>query len=71
MGVWERFVIAYAAGRVRKNRIGGLAGDKVLVEMTPYDLSKVRITGSNDPSVSTGAATHRFAKLQHRQSTQA
>jgi translation initiation factor IF-1 len=33
-----------AAGRVRKNRIRVLAGDKVLVEMSPNDLSKGRIT---------------------------
>jgi translation initiation factor IF-1 len=32
-----------AFGR-RKNRIRVLAGDKVLVEMTPYDLTKGRIT---------------------------
>lgn len=37
-------VIAHTAGRVRKNRIRVLAGDKVQVEMTPYDLSKGRIT---------------------------
>jgi translation initiation factor IF-1 len=36
-------IIAHAAGRMRKNRIRVLAGDKVLVEMTPYDLSKGRI----------------------------
>jgi translation initiation factor IF-1 len=29
---------------MRKNRIRVLAGDKVLVEMTPYDLTKGRIT---------------------------
>jgi translation initiation factor IF-1 len=29
---------------MRKNRIRVLAGDEVLVEMTPYDLSKGRIT---------------------------
>jgi translation initiation factor IF-1 len=36
-------IIAHAAGRMRKNCIRVLAGDKVLVEMTPYDLSKGRI----------------------------
>ncbi len=36
-------VIAYASGRMRKNRIRVLAGDKVQVEMTPYDLTKGRI----------------------------
>jgi translation initiation factor IF-1 len=37
-------IIAHTAGRMRKNRIRVLAGDKVLVEMTPYDLAKGRIT---------------------------
>ena len=37
-------VTAHTAGKLRKNRIRVLAGDKVLVEMTPYDLSKGRIT---------------------------
>ena len=36
-------IIAHTAGRMRKNRIRVLAGDKVLVEMTPYDLTKGRI----------------------------
>ena len=36
--------IAHTAGRMRKNRIRVLAGDKVLVEMTPYDLTEGRIT---------------------------
>ncbi len=37
-------IIAHTAGRMRRNRIRVLAGDKVLVEMTPYDLTKGRIT---------------------------
>lgn len=37
-------IIAHTAGRMRKNRIRVLAGDKVLVEMTAYDLTKGRIT---------------------------
>jgi len=37
-------IIAHAAGRMRKNRIRVLAGDKVLIEMTPYDLAKAHIT---------------------------
>lgn len=36
-------IIAHTAGRMRKNRIRVLAGDKVMVEMTPYDLTKGRI----------------------------
>ena len=37
-------VLAHTAGKMRKYRIRVLAGDKVLVELTPYDLSKGRIT---------------------------
>ncbi|HEY3916406.1 MAG TPA: translation initiation factor IF-1 [Stellaceae bacterium] len=35
--------MAYMAGRVKKNRIRILAGDRVTLEMTPYDLTKARI----------------------------
>jgi translation initiation factor IF-1 len=37
-------IIAHTAGKMRKNRIRVLTGDKVMVEMTPYDLTKGRIT---------------------------
>lgn len=37
-------VIAHISGRMRMNFIRILPGDKVTVEMTPYDLSKGRIT---------------------------
>ena len=37
-------IIAHTAGQMRKNRIRVLAGDQVTVEMTPYDLTKGRIT---------------------------
>lgn len=37
-------LIAYSAGRMKKNHIRILAGDKVSLEMSPYDLSKGRIT---------------------------
>jgi len=36
--------LAYTAGKMRKHRIRILAGDRVTVEMTPYDLTKSRIT---------------------------
>ena len=36
-------IIAHTAGKMRKNRIRVLAGDRVQVEMTPYDLTKGRI----------------------------
>ncbi len=37
-------LIAYASGRMRKHRIRILAGDRVSLELSPYDLSKGRIT---------------------------
>ena len=37
-------ILAHTAGKMRKHRIRVLAGDKVTVEMTPYDLTKGRIT---------------------------
>ena len=40
----EHEVLTHTSGKMRKNRIRVLAGDKVLVEMTPYDLTKGRIT---------------------------
>jgi translation initiation factor IF-1 len=36
-------ILAHTAGKMRKNRIRVLQGDTVVVEMTPYDLSKGRI----------------------------
>ncbi|GAA5251989.1 translation initiation factor IF-1 [Candidatus Rickettsia kedanie] len=36
-------IIAHTSGRMRKNRIRILLGDKVTVEMTPYDLTKGRV----------------------------
>jgi translation initiation factor IF-1 len=37
-------VLAHLAGRLRRNRIRVLAGDKVTLELSPYDLTKGRIT---------------------------
>ncbi len=37
-------ITAHISGRMRKHYIKILTGDKVTVEMTPYDLSKGRIT---------------------------
>lgn len=39
----DHIILAHTSGRMRKNRIRVLAGDKVTVEMTPYDLTKGRI----------------------------
>ena len=40
----DHVVIAHTSGKMRKYRIRVLAGDRVTVEMTPYDLTKGRIT---------------------------
>lgn len=40
----EHVVIAHISGRIRKNYIRILTGDKVTVELTPYDLDRGRIT---------------------------
>ncbi len=37
-------IIAHTAGKMRRHRIRVLPGDKVQVEMSPYDLTKGRIT---------------------------
>ncbi|GAA3983767.1 translation initiation factor IF-1 [Comamonas faecalis] len=37
-------LIAYTGGKMRKHRIKVLAGDRVTLEMSPYDLNKGRIT---------------------------
>ena len=37
-------VTAYVGGKMRKHEIRIIAGDRVVLEMSPYDLSKGRIT---------------------------
>jgi translation initiation factor IF-1 len=37
-------VLAHASGKIRKNFIRILPGDRVLVELSPYDLTRGRIT---------------------------
>lgn len=37
-------LVAYTSGKMRKHHIRILAGDKVSLELSPYDLSKGRIT---------------------------
>ncbi len=36
-------VLAYTAGKMKKNRIRSMVGDRVTVEMTPYDMDRARI----------------------------
>ena len=39
----DHIILAHTSERMRKNRIRILAGDRVTVEMTPYDLTKGRV----------------------------
>ena len=43
----DHLVTAYIGGKLRKHDIKVLAGDKVSMEMSPYDLTKGRITYRN------------------------
>lgn len=53
-------ILAYTAGRMKKNRIRSMVGDKVTVEMTPYDMDRGRITFRHrDASPRVGAAPQR------------
>lgn len=39
----DLLVLVYTAGKMRKNRIRTAVGDRVTVEMTPYDLTRGRL----------------------------
>lgn len=56
-------VIAYTGGRMRRHHIRILAGDQVTLEMSPYDLTKGRITfrhlPKRNPNQPTGASPAR------------
>ena len=44
-------IIAYTAGRMKKGRIRTIAGDRVTVEISPYDLDKGRLTYRHSDAV--------------------
>ncbi|MCB1916425.1 MAG: translation initiation factor IF-1 [Rhodocyclaceae bacterium] len=52
-------LVAYTAGKMRKYRIRILAGDKVTLELSPYDLSKGRITFRHIEGRGPGSARRR------------
>src|SRR5215469_1022818 len=59
-------IVAYTAGKMKKNRIKTLAGDRVTVEMSPYDLEKGRLIfrhkderPSQGPGAARGGASQR------------
>ena len=49
-------LIAYSGGKMRKHHIRIIAGDSVSLEMSPYDLSKGRITFRHLPGRAAGAS---------------
>ena len=49
-------ILAYAGGKMRKHRINNLAGDRVTVEMSAYDLTKGRITFRHKPEGTSAAS---------------
>lgn len=58
-------LVAYAAGRMKKHHIRILAGDRVALELSPYDLSKGRITFRHlEPR--TGGAPRPYAPARKR-----
>ena len=59
-------IIAYMSGKMRKHRIRILAGDKVSIELTPYDLSKGRITFRHKDERPSAAAVPRGAFPRRR-----
>ncbi len=54
-------LVAYTAGKMKKNRIKTLVGDRVTVEVTPYDLEKGRLVfrHKGDAGPAPGAAARR------------
>lgn len=57
-------ILATSSGRLRRNRIRLLVGDRVTVEMTPYDLSRGRVNfrHKNEPGASPPPARSAPAK---------
>lgn len=49
-------ITAYASGKMQKNRIRVLAGDRVTVEMSPYDLTKGRVSFRHKDERAPGSA---------------
>jgi translation initiation factor IF-1 len=51
--------LAYMSGKMKKHRIRVLVGDRITVEMTPYDLTKGRLTFRHKDERPTAAPTRR------------
>lgn len=59
-------ITAYASGKMRKHRIRILAGDRVTLEMSPYDLTKGRISFRHKDERAAPSSASRPAYLRKR-----
>lgn len=59
-------VMAYVSGKMRKHRIRILAGDKVSLELTPYDLTKARINFRHKDEVQAVRGPARAGQFRRR-----
>jgi translation initiation factor IF-1 len=59
-------LIVYTAGRMKKNRIRTLAGDRVIVEVSPYDLEKGRLVFRHKDSGSAPRPAQRNQQFRRR-----
>ena len=59
-------VTAYASGKMRKYRIRILAGDRVTLEMSPYDLTKGRINFRHKEERAAAPMAQRPANMRRR-----
>ncbi|OJU11310.1 MAG: translation initiation factor IF-1 [Caulobacterales bacterium 68-7] len=62
----EHEILAYTAGKMRKHRIRSLVGDRVIVEMTPYDMDRGRIIYRHKDTPSGGSGPPRRKVFQKR-----
>ncbi|SFZ76383.1 translation initiation factor IF-1 [Chitinimonas taiwanensis] len=59
-------VMAYVSGKMRMHRIRILEGDKVTVELSPYDLTKARVSFRHKDERAAGAGAPRPGQFRRR-----
>lgn len=59
-------VMAYVSGKMRMHRIRILEGDKVTVELSPYDLTKARVSFRHKDEKAAGAGGQRPGQFRRR-----
>jgi translation initiation factor IF-1 len=59
-------LIAYVSGKMRMHRIRILEGDKVTVELSPYDLTKARVSFRHKDERAGGGGPRRQGNYQRR-----